>query len=151
MIVRYFIIISLYILLIGCTSAPSKQSELYINKGSIKNKQENIEKLPDWLSSSPNGYVSACVKVKGNDIYTAKIIVRAKAKAELLSTREVNIESEISITQTSSTLNKQSIDSADFKSKMNLKTSGNIDHTYKVIKEEVVFINKVRHLCVLFG
>lgn len=111
--------------------------------------------MPEWLLSPPEHTVSACVKVKGDDLHTAKTIVVAKAKAALLSNQKVDVQarSMLSKTQTETTteVDRSANDSMRYRSDIKLSTSGSIDYTYTVIEEAQVQLNQQNNLCVLFG
>tara|TARA_B100001059_G_scaffold234528_1_gene277349 strand:+ start:782 stop:1237 length:456 start_codon:yes stop_codon:yes gene_type:complete len=142
----------LCLLILGCTSTEERIST---NNANVLVSKEftgkSTESIPNWLSSPPNNTVSSCVKIKGNDTYTAKIIVLAKAKAELLTSRMVDIESEVIITEKHSRVEGESTNNSEYHSNLKLKSSGSIGHKHGVIKEEQLYINKQKNICILFG
>jgi len=107
--------------------------------------------LPDWLLAPPENTVTACVKVKGNDLHTAKTIVVAKAQAALLSSRKVALQSRTMLSQQQHQTGAESTETLDYNQQIQLQSSGNVDHTHQVLKEAEVDLNQEKNLCVLFG
>ena len=142
----------LCLMILGCASS---EERLSTNNDNVPVNEEllgkSAESIPNWVSSPPSNTVSSCVKVKGDDTYTAKIIVLAKAKAELLTSRKVEIESEITITEKHSRAEEESTSNSEYHSNLKLKSSGSVDHKHRVIKEEQIYINKQKNICILFG
>jgi len=152
MMILKYITLFLCLLVLGCTSTEDRLSTNNDNV-SVNEKftKKSAESIPYWVSSPPNNTVSSCVKVKGDDTYTAKIIVLAKAKAELLTSRKVEIESEVTITEKHSRVEEESTSNREYHSNLKLTSSGSVDHKHGVIKEEQIYINKQKYMCILFG
>ncbi|PTC00847.1 hypothetical protein C9975_05250 [Thalassospira xiamenensis] len=142
--------------LVGCaaTAPPPSQSlpEPLPQTASQPSPQSSSEtKLPDWLLAPPENTVTACAKVKGNDLHTAKTIVVAKAQAALLSSRKVAVQSRTMLSQQQRQTGAESTETLDYNNQIHLQSSGNVDHTHQVLKEAEVDLNQEKNLCVLFG
>lgn len=111
-------------------------------------KSESNSDLPSWYLSPPKNTVTACAKVRGNDLNNARIIASAKAQAQYLETQQVSVSSETHITETASS---KTGSQSTYNNKIILKTSGELSHHYGVKKQKTLEINNVSHLCVLYG